>query len=83
MTKFEFPCDVNDIVYVAMKDYSFPVARKVCGIRIGKNWEGKHEIRFALRNVRTGEMRIVSIDDFNKTVFINKNDAMKAIKNNT
>lgn len=81
MVKFKFPCDVNDIVYVVMEDFAFPALRKVCAIRIGKDWEGKHEIRFALKNVRTGEMRIVSIDDFDKTVFINKEDAKNAIKN--
>lgn len=79
--KFELPCDVDDFVYIATEDYAIPAVRKVCGIRIGKNWEGKHEIKFALKNVRTGEMRIVSIDDFDKTVFINKEDAKKVIKN--
>lgn len=83
MTTFEFPCDIGDIVYAIMDDFPFPCAKEVRAIRIGEHFDGGYDIRFSARNKRTGEISTFSIDDFNKTVFANMEDAMKAIKNRT
>ena len=82
MVNFEFPCDVGDLVFMVMDCMMIPAVRKVASIRICKNWEDKYEIRFFAKNMGTNEICSFSIDDFNKTVFVNQEDAIKSIENN-
>lgn len=81
MVNFKFPCDVGDCVYIVMDDMHLPAVREVFAIRISKNWDDEYEFRFSVRNARTKEVTCFYMDAFNKTVFVNKEDAMRAIKN--
>lgn len=81
MVNFEFPCDIGDCVYMVMDGMPLPAVREVIGIRIHRNWNDEYEIRFSAKNVKTKEITGFYIGDFNKTVFANKEDAMKAIEN--
>ena len=81
MVNFEFPCDVGDCVYMVMDDMPLPVVREVFAIRINKNWDDEYEFRFSVRNARTKEVSGFYMNEFNKTVFVNKEDAMRAIEN--
>ena len=80
MINFELPCGVGDFVYVILDGKPIPAVREVVAIRISKNWNGEDEIRFSVKNVRTKEISGFYISDFNKTVFVNKEDAKKAIE---
>lgn len=83
MVSFDFPCDIGDCVYMVMDDMPLPAVREVRSIRISKDWKDEYDIRFSVMNMRTREITSFRIDDINKTVFANKEEAMKAIENNT
>lgn len=81
MVHFEFPCDVGETVYVVIDGLRIPAVREVRSIRISGSFDTAYDIRFCVKNVRTGEVSSFSIDDFGKTAFVNREDAMKAIEN--
>lgn len=70
MSKFTLPCSVGDMVYVDI-GCKFPAVRKIVEINITDK-----SVIFTMRNKRTEVDSYCTLDDFGKTVFINKQESM-------
>lgn len=72
----EFPCWIDDVVYVLIDGLSFPARRRVVEIHIDK----KGLITFTVRNERTGEESRYYLWQFDHEIFTDLDRAKEAVR---